>query len=123
MLWNGNSDNNMALHTDKFEYMNHAYGDAKLLKHLPFTSEYYEYKTPDGVTITPKDVIRDLGVLISSDLSWGPHIDNITDATWKMCSWILSVFETRDEETLIKVGLHKSTILYIIILYFQSYKI
>ena len=102
------SDNNMALHTDKFEYMNHAYGDAKLLKHLPFTSEYYEYKTPDGVTITPKDVIRDLGVLISSDLSWGPHIDNITDATRKMCSWILSVFETRDEETL--MTLYKSLI-------------
>ena len=102
------SDNNMALHTDKFEYMNHSSGDAKLLKHLPFTSEYYEYTTPDGIIITPKDVIRDLGVLISSDLSWGPHINNVTDAARKMCSWILSVFETRDEVTL--MTLYKSLV-------------
>ena len=102
------SDNNMALHSEKFEYMNHSYGDAKLLKQLPFTSEYYEYHTPDGILITPKDVIRDLGVLISSDLSWGPHINNITDAARKMCSWVLSVFETRDEITL--MTLYKSLI-------------
>ena len=94
------SDNNMSLHQDKFEYMNHSCGDAKLLKHLPFTSEFYEYTTPSGAIITPKDTIRDLGVLISSDLSWGPHISNITDAARKMCSWILSVFATRDELTM-----------------------
>ena len=90
----------MSLHQDKFEYMNHSCGDAKLLKHLPFTSEFYEYTTPSGTIITPKDTIRDLGVLISSDLSWGPHINNITDAARKMCSWILSVFATRDELTM-----------------------
>ena len=33
----------------KFEFTTHYYGDAKLLKHLPWTSEYYEYKTHDGV--------------------------------------------------------------------------
>ena len=102
------ADNNMALHTDKFEYMNHAYGDSKLLKHLPFTSEFYEYTTPNGTIITPKEIIRDLGVLISSDLSWGPHIDNITDAARKLCSWILSVFNTRDELTL--MTLYKSIV-------------
>ena len=102
------SDNNMVLHTDKFEYMNHSYGDAKLLKQLPFTLKYYEYTTPNGTIITPKDVIRDLGVLISSDLSWEPHINNITDAARKMCSWILSVFETRDEVTL--MTLYKSLV-------------
>ena len=102
------SDNNMALHQDKFEYMSHSYGDAKLLKHLPFNSEFYQYTTPNGTTMSPKDVIRDLGVHVSSDLSWGPQINNITDGGRKMCSWILSAFETRDELTL--MTLYKSLV-------------
>ena len=47
-------------------------------------------------------------MLISSDLSWGPHIDHITDAARKMCSWIFSVFKTRDETTL--MTLYKSLV-------------
>ena len=101
-------ENNMLLHEDKFEYMNHSCGEANLLKNLPFNSEFYEYTTPNGTIIATKDIIRDLGVLISSDLSWGPQITNITDGARKMCSWILSVFETRDELTL--MTLYKSLV-------------
>ena len=101
-------DNNMTLHEQKFEYLCHPCGSAKLLKHLPFTSEFYEYTTPSGTVITPKCTICDLGVLISSNLSWEPHINSFTDAARKMCSWILSVFQTRDELTMIT--LYKSLI-------------
>ena len=98
----------MVLHQDKFEYINHSTGEAKLLQNLPFTSEYYQYTTPNGSTITPTELVKDLGVTISSDLSWGPHIDNITDSARKMCSWILSVFESRDETVM--MTLYKSLV-------------
>ena len=102
------TENNMVLHQDKFEYINHSTGEAKLLQNLPFTSEYYQYTTPNGSTITPTELVKDLGVTISSDLSWGPHIDNITDSARKMCSWILSVFESRDETVM--MTLYKSLV-------------
>ena len=102
------SDNNMVLHENKFEYINHSTGDAKLLKQLPFTSEYYQYKTPNGATLSPIESVRDLGVLISSDLSWGPHINNMTDSARKISSWILSVFQSRDETTM--MTLYKSLV-------------
>ena len=102
------TENNMILHQDKFEYINHSTGEAKLLKNLPFTSELYQYTTPDGTTITPTELVRDLGVTISSDLSWGPHITNITDSARKMCSWIFSVFQSREEFTM--MTLYKSLV-------------
>ena len=92
------SDNNMVLHQDKFEYVNYSTGEAKLLKQLPFNHEYYQYITPDGTTLSPIETVRDLGVQISSDLSWSPHIENITDTARQMSAWILSVFQSRDEE-------------------------
>ena len=91
------TDNNMLLHMDKFEYINHSTGEAKLLKLLPFTNEYYEYSTQDGTILSPTETVRDLGVLISSDLSWSPHIDIITDSARQMSAWVLSVFQSRDE--------------------------
>ena len=101
-------ENNMILHQDKFEYVNHSTGEAKLLKELPFNNEYYQYTTPDGTSLSPIETVRDLGVQISSDLSWSPHIETITDAARQMSAWILSVFESRDEELMLT--LYKSLI-------------
>ena len=102
------TENNMILHQDKFEYISHSTGEAKLLKQLPFTAEYHQYTTPNGTTLSPTETIRDLGILISSDLSWSPHIENITDNARKMSSWIQSVFESRDEEAM--MTLYKSIV-------------
>ena len=94
------TDNNMMLHEKKFEYLNHSTGESKLLRELPYTSEFYQYSTPNGTVMTPVSSVRDLGVTITPDLSWSPHIDNIIINANKMSSWILSVFSTRDEETM-----------------------
>ena len=94
------SENNMKLHEKKFEYLNHSTGESKLLKQLPFTAELYQYTTPNGTVISPTHTVRDLGVQISADLSWSPQIDSIVDSANKMSSWILSIFSTRDEETM-----------------------
>ena len=69
------TQNYMLLHEQKFEYLNHSAGQAKLLKELPFTSQFYQYTTPGGSLITPIDCVRDLGVQITHDLSWSPQID------------------------------------------------
>ena len=91
----------MMLHEKKFEYVNHSTGESKLLKELPFTSELYQYTTPSGTLISPVTSVRDLGVKIKPDLSWSPHIDDIVDSANKMSSWILSVFSSRDTETML----------------------
>ena len=101
-------ENNMQLHEDKFEYVNHSTGETKWLRNLPFSSEFYQYTTPNGSIIEPIDQVRDLGVLISSNLSWDPHITNMTDSARIMCSWILSVFKSRDQLTM--MTLYKSLI-------------
>ena len=92
------TENNMMLHEKKFEYINHSTGDSKLLKELPYTSELYQYSTPNDTVMSPVSSVRDLGVTITPDLSWSLHINNIITSANKMSSWILSVFSTRDEE-------------------------
>ena len=48
-------ENNMELHPSKFEYLNHSTGEGRLLKSLPFASEFYSYTASDGSLITVKD--------------------------------------------------------------------
>ena len=94
------SKNNMLLHEKKFQYVNHNTGDSKLLQELPFTTELYEYITPNGTILSPVDSVRDLGIKVTSSLTWSPHIRNIVDDANRMAAWILSVFSTRDSEVM-----------------------
>ena len=71
--------NNMALHEKKFEYLSH-HTKSKLLDELPFKDEYYTYTTSSGIEIRPKKLVRDLGIYISPNLSWTPHINSITES-------------------------------------------
>ncbi len=77
MLWSDR--NNMALHKDKFEYICHRYNKHDALCELPFTCELFQYSVSDEKSLHPVYQLRDLGVLISRDLSWSPHIMSITD--------------------------------------------
>ena len=77
--------NNMALHEKKFEYLSH-HTKSKLLDELPFKDEYYTYTTSSGIEIRPKKLVRDLGIYISPNLSWTPHINSITESGKKMAS-------------------------------------
>ena len=99
MQWT--SKNNMLLHEKKFQYVNHNTGDTKLLKELPFTSEFYHYRTSNGTILAPIDSVRDLGIKVTSNLSWSPHIRNIVDDANRMAAWILSIFSTRDSEVML----------------------
>ena len=87
--------NNMALHKDKFEYMCHKFNKQHILSELPFVSECYQYHVSDDITLHPVHQLRDLGVLVSNDLTWSPHIKAITNKARQKASWVLSVFHTR----------------------------
>ena len=89
------TENNMCLHANKFEYINHTTGSSKLLQELPFSSQHFQYTTEDGTCITPTTIVRDLGINIVPDLQWSPHINIICDSARKMTAWILSIFQDR----------------------------
>ena len=92
--------NNMLLHQKKFELLSHSTDQKNHLLVLPFQKEFMEYHTADGSVISPQPTVRDLGVTISSDLSWSTHITNIAEDARKISSWILSVFSDRSATTI-----------------------
>ena len=66
------------------------------LYQLPFAHEHFQYITSTGTILTPVDQLRDLGITVSSDLSWTSHIRSSCDKARKMAAWVLSVFHTRN---------------------------
>ena len=87
--------NNMHLHENKFEVINYCLNTSKVLHDLPFgahlTALTHQYVTPGGVDIHPTDVVKDLGVYMSNDCSWSPHI-KITELH-KQIRWLRGCFQ------------------------------
>ena len=102
------NQNNMALHEDKFELMVHRHCPQSLLYELPFTADEMSYKVSTGDVLYPKSQVKDLGISISSDLSWSIHINTMCARARSVAAWVLSAFETRDRITL--VTLYKSLV-------------
>ena len=100
--------NNMSLHIDKFEYLSHAVNRSNPLLHLPFTCEVYQYSTSKG-NLTPVQQLRDLGVTVSSDLSWTLQISAMATKARQKAAWVLSVFHTRSS-TIMLTLLYKSMV-------------
>jgi len=101
-------ENSMALHEKKFELLCHLSKKDNSLQQLPFTSEVYTYTTSTGVTISPSSSVKDLGVIISADLSWQRHISNMVGNATKMAAWSLSLFQDRSKVTMLT--LYKSMV-------------
>jgi hypothetical protein len=100
--------NNMELHEKKFEVLNYSLNPSWLLQQLPFMTDCKEYLTSEGHAIEPKDTVRDLGVLISSNRSWSPHIEETAQSARKIASWVLGVF--RDRSPSVMMTLFKSMV-------------
>ena len=98
--------NNMVLHEGKFEYLCYRGGRPKWIDELPFSTFYYT--TPAGYSLEPKDSVKDLGVILSSDYKWSAHINSMTAGARKLAGWALGVF--RDRSTLVMLTLWKSLI-------------
>ena len=54
------------------------------------------YMAPDGGPIEEKECLRDLGVRISTDLSFGDQIDLVVQSGSQMAGWALRTFRSRE---------------------------
>ena len=84
--WAG--DNKMELNKLKFQLLQH--GSKDELK-LP-------YKIDVNTQVEKSTDVKDLGVLISEDLSFNMHIMNMTNDAKKHAGWILRLIKSRDPE-------------------------
>ena len=100
--------NNMSLHEDKFELIVHKHAHKSTLYELPFIAELLTYKISNGDSITPVNQLKDLGVIVSSDLSWSAHVNTIASRARSIAAWVLSAFKTRDRTTMLT--LYKSLV-------------
>ena len=97
--------NNMELNKDKFEMMsfrlNSQESNLKILELLPFPEKFRNYKISNENLLTPSEAVRDLGIMIDSELNWNVHRNNICRKSRQMSGWILNTFYTRKQEPLI----------------------
>ena len=92
----------MVWHEGKFELLCHTAGKLTIVTwtacHL--YPQYFEYTTRGGTIITPCQLVRDLGVHVTPNLSWTPHINILADKGRQLIAWVLSVFSDRTELTM-----------------------
>ena len=93
--------NNMTLHEDKFECICHKSTKSNMLCEFPTVCQFFQYTTSNGSTLHPVKTVRDLGITVSEDLSWAPHINIICDKARQMLAWVFSVFHTRSTEVML----------------------
>ena len=88
--------NNMHLHEEKFLYVAHRYTKSSTLEILPFTTENFTYSLSDGTVLYPTHEVKDLGVNVTSDLSWAAHIATAAAKGRSMASWVFIAFLTKE---------------------------
>ena len=88
-------DVNMIFNGDKFEVLRFWPGSEPKPAHT--------YVDPDGNSIEEKSSLRDLGVQISSDLTFSIHIENVVAAATKMVGWVCRTFRRRSRKLMTTV--------------------
>ena len=92
-IYQWSADNNMKFNSEKFECIR--YGKKSDIHNTT------TYLSDIGSTISPKDQINDLGVLISSNCQFSNHIENVVKTANKLCGWILRTFKTRTPKLMV----------------------
>ena len=93
--------NSMVLHEDKFEVVHYELNKTSFLRELPFHNELRLYVTPAGNYINPIKHVRDLGIMLSDDCSWTPHVMKISSEARRMAAWTLRAFKDRSVNTML----------------------
>ena len=99
IIWS--KKNNMVLNEEKYVLLTHRHNPSSTINTFPMVG--IEYTTSGGTQISPSEHVRDLGITVSSDLSWRPHLVNLTKRGRNMAQWVLGVFSTRDPELMVTV--------------------
>ena len=86
---------NMTFNSDKFECMRY-WAD-------PEVAPSFQYHGPDDQPIQVKTNLRDLGVQLSSNLSFGIHIENTVTAASKLVGWGLRTFWGRGRRVMLTI--------------------
>ena len=100
-IYDWSTANNTQLNAEKFECVRYGYN--KEIK------ESTSYKASDGADIQAKDTVKDLGILVCSDGTFGEQIGNVVLSANLKCAWILRTFRTREKKLMLT--LWKSLIL------------
>ena len=79
----------MVFNGDKFEMLRFWPGKSPRPEHL--------YCDQEGGHIEEKTHLRDLGVQVSSDLTFNIHIENVVSASTRMVAWVLRTFRRRSK--------------------------
>ena len=93
--------NNVKLHEQKFELLNHMHNSKNSSSEFPFYVESLLYKVSGDEPLYPVEHVRDLGVIVSSDLGWSRHISNMVIKAKSTLSWVFSVFKTSDRTVMV----------------------
>ena len=59
----------------------------------------YSYKDPNGNVVIEKEYIKDLGVYISSDLTWTRQINEVVSEARSMSGWALRILVPEKRST------------------------
>ena len=92
LVYNWASKVNMHFNGEKFECMR--------FWPNPSSSPDFTYLGPDGEPIEVKESLKDLGVHLSSDLTFRLHIEKVVSAASKMAGWGLRTFRRRSLVTM-----------------------
>ena len=71
--------NNMALHEDKCELLVHRHCPKNSLSDHLFAIQAQTYEVSNGNMLYPIQTGKDLGVTVSAELSWTPHVNMIAE--------------------------------------------
>ena len=99
----------MELHEKKLESLSYRLpANIKRGEQLPFQNYLTTYITPSCNEIEKKGLVRDLGVSLTDNFTWTPHINKMVASARKVASWVLGVF--RDRSKVVMLQLYKSFI-------------
>ena len=93
-IYKWSEDNLMMFNENKFEQL--SYGETKNVQD-------FLYRNPLNEEIKRGKIVKDLGVVTSSDLSFKEHIQSITLSCRIISGMILRTFHTREPEVMIKL--------------------
>ena len=93
--------NNMVLHEDKFELLVQRGNPNESLNELSFACQTQTYKASGGNMLYPTDQVKDIGVIVSSDMSWSHHVSSMASRARKVAAWVLSAFKCRNRITML----------------------